>query len=166
MEVSTKLFNAQATKNFGKINEQIQDMQAKIASGKSFLKASDDPVTASNLSAKREQKILLDRFVKNGHTAKTRLDLADSGLNQVINVLTRFSEISIQAANDTYGVDDRLAMVKVEELANGFEITNTQDANGKVFLPAMRVLCFNQRLDGTVSMLLTEAIMHCRFQKT
>jgi flagellin-like hook-associated protein FlgL len=89
MEVSTKLFNAQATKNFGKINEQIQDTQAKIASGKSFLKASDDPVTASNLSAKREQKILLDRFVKNGHTAKTRLDLADSGLNQVINVLTR-----------------------------------------------------------------------------
>ena len=61
MEVSTKLFNAQATKNFGKINEQIQDTQAKIASGKSFLKASDDPVTASNLSAKREQKILLER---------------------------------------------------------------------------------------------------------
>ena len=54
MEVSTKLFNAQATKNFGKINEQIQDTQAKIASGKSFLKASDDPVTASK-SAKREQ---------------------------------------------------------------------------------------------------------------
>ena len=39
MEVSTKLFNAQATKNFSKINEQIQDTQAKIASGKSFLKA-------------------------------------------------------------------------------------------------------------------------------
>ena len=54
MEVSTKLFNAQATKNFSKINEQIQDTQAKIASGRSFLKASDDPVTASNLSAKRE----------------------------------------------------------------------------------------------------------------
>ena len=77
MEVSTKLFNAQATKNFSKINEQIQDTQAKIASGKSFLKASDDPVTASNLSAKREQKILLERFIKNGNTAKTRLDLAD-----------------------------------------------------------------------------------------
>ena len=107
MEVSTKLFNAQATKNFSKINEQIQDTQAKIASGKSFLKASDDPVTASNLSAKREQKILLERFIKNGNTAKTRLDLADSGLNQVINVLTRFSELSIQAANDTNGVDDR-----------------------------------------------------------
>ncbi len=30
MEVSTKLFNAQATKNFGKINEQIQDTQARL----------------------------------------------------------------------------------------------------------------------------------------
>ena len=38
MEVSTKLFNAQATKNFGRINEQIQDTQAKIASGKVFSK--------------------------------------------------------------------------------------------------------------------------------
>ncbi len=151
MEVSTKLFNAQATKNFGKINEQIQDTQAKIASGKSFLKASDDPVTASNLSAKREQKILLDRFVKNGHTAKTRLDLADSGLNQVINVLTRFSEISIQAANDTNGVDDRLAMVKeMEELATlVLEITNTQDANGKSIFAGFKAAtsAFNQRLE-------------------
>ena len=69
------------------------------------------------------------RFIKNGDTAKSRLDLADSGLNQVINVLTRFSELSIQAANDTYGVDDRLAMVKeMEELSTlVLEITNTQD---------------------------------------
>ena len=154
MEVSTKLFNAQATKNFSKINEQIQDTQAKIASGKSFLKASDDPVTASNLSAKREQKILLERFIKNGNTAKTRLDLADSGLNQVINVLTRFSELSIQAANDTNGVDDRLAMVKeMEELSTlVLEITNTQDANGKSIFAGFKAAtsAFNKQLDGTV----------------
>ena len=43
-------------RTFSKINEQIQDTQAKIASGKSFLKASDDPVTASNLSAKESKK--------------------------------------------------------------------------------------------------------------
>ena len=73
MEVSTKLFNAQATKNFAKINEQIQDTQAKIASGKSFLKASDDPVTASNLSAKREQKILLERFCEKWQYRKDAL---------------------------------------------------------------------------------------------
>jgi flagellar hook-associated protein 3 FlgL len=154
MEVSTKLFNAQAIKNFSKINEEIQDTQAKIASGKSFLKASDDPVTAANLSAKTEQKILLDRFVKNSNTAKARLDLADSGLNQVISVLTRFSELSIQAANDTNGVDDRLAMVKeMEELSTlVLEITNTQDANGKSIFAGFKAAtsAFNKKLDGSV----------------
>ena len=39
--------------------------------------------------------------MKNGNTAKTRLDLADSGLNRYKR-LTRFSELSIQAANDTW----------------------------------------------------------------
>ena len=106
------------------------------------------------MSAKREQKILLERFIKNGNTAKTRLDLADSGLNQVINVLTRFSELSIQAANDTNGVDDRLAMVKeMEELATlVLEITNTQDANGKSIFAGFKAAtsAFNKKLDGTV----------------
>ena len=92
--------------------------------------------------------------MKNGNTAKTRLDLADSGLNQVINVLTRFSELSIQAANDTYGVDDRLAMVKeMEELSTlVLEITNTQDANGKSIFAGFKAAtsAFNKKLDGTV----------------
>ena len=167
MEVSTKLFNAQATKNFSKINEQIQDTQAKIASGKSFLKASDDPVTASNLSASGSKDTL--EFMKNGNTAKTRLDLADSGLNQVINVLT----VSVnyhQAANDTYGVDDRLAMVKeMEELSTlVLEITNTQDANGKSIFAGFKAAAsaFNKKLDGTVGMLETEENMPYKFQKT
>ena len=61
--------------------------------------------------------------------------------NQVTNVLTRFSELSIQAANDTYGVDDRLAMVKeMEELSTlVLEITNTQDANGKSIFVDLRL---------------------------
>ena len=82
------------------------------------------------------------------------MDLADSGLNQVINVLTRFSELSIQAANDTNGVDDRLAMVKeMEELATlVLEITNTQDANGKSIFAGFKAAtsAFNKKLDGTV----------------
>ena len=136
---------------------------------KKFLKASDDPVTASNLSAKREQKILLERFIKNGNTAKTRLDLADSGLNQVINVLTRFSELSIQAANDTYGVDDRLAMVKeMEELATlVLEITNTQDANGKSIFAGFKAATVHsiKNLMELLSMLEIVENTHCKFLK-
>ena len=72
--------------------------------------------------------------------------MADSGLNQVISVLTRFSELSIQAANDTNGVDDRLAMVKeMEELATLVLEINTQDANGKSIFAGFR----QQRVHST-----------------
>ena len=42
MQVSTKLFNEQLVRQFGKLTEDIQKKQEKIASGKAILKASDD----------------------------------------------------------------------------------------------------------------------------
>ena len=47
MQVSTKLFNEQQIRQFGKLTEDIQKKQEKIASGKAILKASDDPVAAA-----------------------------------------------------------------------------------------------------------------------
>ena len=111
MEISTKLFNKQAISRFGEINEDIQSLQAQIATGKSILRASDDPVAAVNLSVAKEQRNLLERFETNAHDAKRRLALTDGALQQAINVMTRISELAIQAANDTYGTkitdDDR-----------------------------------------------------------
>ena len=46
MQVSTKLFNDQQVRQFGKLTADIQQKQEKIASGKAILKASDDPVAA------------------------------------------------------------------------------------------------------------------------
>ena len=57
MQVSTKLFNNQQVRQFGKLNEDIQHKQEKIASGKAILRASDNPVAAAELSAAKEQKI-------------------------------------------------------------------------------------------------------------
>ena len=62
MQVSTKLFNDQQVRQFGKLTADIQQKQEKIASGKAILKASDDPVAAAQLSAAREQEQLLTRF--------------------------------------------------------------------------------------------------------
>ena len=56
MQVSTKLFNQQSVNQFGKLTEEIQDLQAKVATGKNILKSSDDPVAAVELSAAKEQK--------------------------------------------------------------------------------------------------------------
>ena len=41
MQVSTKLFNQQAVNQFGKLTEEIQNLQAKVSTGKNILKSSD-----------------------------------------------------------------------------------------------------------------------------
>ena len=97
MQVSTKLFNEQSVRQFGKITEDVQNLQAKVSTGKNILRSSDDPVAAVELSAAKEQKNILDRFKRNVDSAQRRLDLADGTMQQAINVMTRISELAIQA---------------------------------------------------------------------
>ena len=91
MQVSTKLFNDQQIRQFGKLTEDIQEKQEKIASGKAILKASDDPVAAVELSAAREQEQLLTRFEENSFKAQNRLNSADKTLQEALSVMTRIS---------------------------------------------------------------------------
>ena len=46
MKISNRLFNDQQIKQFSKQMEDIQNIQAKISSGKNIIFASDDPVGA------------------------------------------------------------------------------------------------------------------------
>ena len=153
MQVSTKLFNQQAVNQFGKLTEQIQDMQAKVSTGKNILKSSDDPVAAVELSAAKEQKNILDRFKRNVDSAQRRLDLADASIQQAVNVMIRISELAIQAGNDTNGVSERIALrTEVEQLSNVMmEIANTRDAQGQSLFAGYHTnsQAFIKNVDGT-----------------
>ena len=77
MQVSTKLFNEQSVARFSDLSGDIQGLQARIATGKNILKASDDPVAAVNISAAKEQKSLLERFESNIDRGMIRLSTAE-----------------------------------------------------------------------------------------
>ena len=153
MQVSTKLFNEQSVRQFGKISEDVQNLQAKVSTGKNILRSSDDPVAAVELSAAKEQKNILERFKRNVDSAQRRLDLADGSMQQAINVMTRISELAIQAGNDTNGVAERVAIrTEVEQLANVMlEIANTRDAQGQSLFAGYHTntQAFAKKVDGT-----------------
>ena len=153
MQVSTKLFNQQAVNQFGKLTEQIQDLQAKVSTGKNILRSSDDPVAAVELSAAKEQKNILDRVKRNVDSAQRRLDLADASIRQAVNVMIRISELAIQAGNDTNGVAERIAIkTEVEQLSNVMmEIANTRDAQGQSLFAGYHTnsQAFKKNVDGT-----------------
>ena len=110
MQVSTKLFNDQQVRQFGKLTADIQQKQEKIASGKAILRASDDPVAAVQLSAAREQEQLLTRFEENAYKAQNRLNSADKTLQETMAVITRISELATQARSPAYDGFSRSAI--------------------------------------------------------
>ncbi len=132
MQVSTKLFNQQQVNQFKQLNEEIQSIQNKISSGKNILQASDDPVGAVELSGLSQVKGKISQYIENIDSAQSRLSLADSSLNGVINVMIRVKELSIQAANDTHGALDREAIaIELDELKNELlNLGNSVDSSG------------------------------------
>ena len=71
MKVSNKLFNEQQVSQFSRNMEDIQNVQAKISSGKNIIFASDDPVGAVELSGLNDVKSRIERFLKNSNLALT-----------------------------------------------------------------------------------------------
>jgi len=155
MQISTKLFNDQQVRQFGKLNENIQNLQERVSSGQNILRASDDPVTAINLSVAKEQRQLLDRFERNINAAQERLDLGERTMQEMINVLTRITELTTQAGNGSYDGFNREAMlIEIDQLGEVvLGLANTRDANGQSLFSGFNTSedAFVKERDGSIS---------------
>ena len=132
MKVSTKLFNQQQVQKFSKLNEDIQSLQNKISTGKNILQASDDPIGAVELSGLEQVSERYNQYSRNADNAINRLNIADNALQAITNLMVRAKEIAIQAANDTFGAQDREALAielvemqeEIEEMQEEIVIVN------------------------------------------
>lgn len=141
MPISTKLFNDQAVTRFNRLTSEIQNTQSKIATGKNVLRASDDPVTAANISFTRDQKVMLDRFNTNIDRARTRLTVTENVLADSANVLTRAYELALQGRNDALSPADRVAIAQeVEQLKETMVgLANSRDSYGNFLFSGFKV---------------------------
>ena len=132
MKISNRLFNDQQLRQFSKNMENIQKVQDKISSGKNITISSDDPVGAVQLSGMKDVLSKVDRYIENSNVAIDRLSLMDSTMEAVNNVFIRAKELSVQAANDIYGVMDREAIaLEFDEMRKELlTLANTQDSSG------------------------------------
>ena len=157
MQVSTKLLNQQQVRQFSKINDKIADVQERVSTGKSILRASDDPVAAVNLSVAKEQSLLLGQFERNIASAENKLNMTDLTLQETVNVLTRFSELITMARNGALNEEGHLAisteMRQLKEVLLG--LANTSDANGQGIFSGFNGVDrpFEMKVDGSVEYL-------------
>ena len=169
MQVSTKLFNDQQIRQFGKLTEDIQEKQEKIASGKAILKASDDPVAAVELSAAREQEQLLTRFEENAFKAQNRLNSADKTLQEALSVMTRIAELATQARSPAYdGFSRKAILTEVTSLKETLvDLANTKDSYGQSLFSGFRTdkEAFIRNIDGTISYNGDRELIQSKFLK-
>lgn len=113
----------------------------QLSTGKRINNAGDDAAGLAIASRMSAQIRALNQSVRNANDGISMMQTAEGATKEISNMLQRMRELSVQAANDTYGDTDRNAL-KSELDQLGAEITriaeNTQ-WNGKNLLSSTTV---------------------------
>lgn len=90
----------------GNMENRLLDLRMSAATGKRINKPSDDPSAIRPVLNARSQIQQGDRFLRTIGTATDRLQMQDSYLDQVTNLLTRAQEVTIASGNGAMGPAD------------------------------------------------------------
>ena len=133
---------------------KIAEMQAKLASGKQIVKASDD---AEKSAIIQRLQTAIDRqtvYERSLDMADNRLAAEESALMSSETILQRIRELAVRGSTDTLSVADKEILANEvislqEELKS---LANTQDANGNYVFAgsAVQTRAFDINVDGDV----------------
>lgn len=105
--INTNISSLQAQGSATKVARDVTESSAKLASGQRITKAADDAAGLA-ISEKLKAEIRSSRQAnRNANDGLSLVQTAEGGLSETSSILTRMRELSIQAASDTYGNDDR-----------------------------------------------------------
>jgi flagellin len=105
--VNTNLQASSSRFSLNKVNERLADNQLKLSTGLRINKAEDDAAGFSIASKLSGRLAGLEQAERNVGDAKSTLDVAESGLNSVQDILTEIKAKSTQAATDSIGQTER-----------------------------------------------------------
>jgi len=122
MRISTNIPSVTAQRSLGVTNRELQKSFAQLSSGSRITKAADD---AAGLSISETLKSTIRGYgqaQRNSNDGISLVQVAEGGLGEISNILTRFRELAVQAASDTVGEIERGFIDKeVQQLKNEAE---------------------------------------------
>lgn len=105
--VNTNIQSLNSQYSLNKIGERMADNQLKLSTGLRINKAEDDAAGFS-IASKLESRISgLEQAQRNVGDAKAMLDVAESGMNSIMDTLTDMKSKAVQGASDSVGADER-----------------------------------------------------------
>lgn len=134
--INTNTASNAAQRALKETSRETQSTLEKLSSGSRINKAGDD---AAGLAISEKLKATyrsLDQANRNANDGVSFIQVAEGGLNEVGNMLTRLRELAIQAASDTVGDKERaLTDLEYQNLKSEIQrISETTEFNGTSLL--------------------------------
>jgi flagellar hook-associated protein 3 FlgL len=112
---------------------QLNHTQQQLSTGRRIVTPADDPAGAVQVLNLQSAIDTNTQLQKNGNAATARLNLEQSSLTQVQNVLQRVRTLTLQANNGTQTNESRssIAAELSQSLKSLISLGNTRDSNGE-----------------------------------
>jgi len=134
--INTNVKSIMAQNALATNNRSLTKSMEQLSTGKRINSAADDAAGLAITSRMQAQIRGLNQAVRNANDAVSMMQTAEGATKEITNMLERMRELAVQAANDTYGADDRTAIDKeVDQLAEEItRIGTNTEWNGKKVL--------------------------------
>lgn len=107
LRVKTNIASLSVQKELKTVNNAAESSYSKLSSGKRITKSADD-AAGLGIAKKMEAEVKGLRMAqRNANAGISLIQVAEGGLDESTNILTRMRELSIQAASDTVGEKER-----------------------------------------------------------
>lgn len=134
--INTNVASLQAQNSLSKVNKETQESFSKLSSGSRINKAADD---AAGLAISEKLKSNIRSAQQAGRNANdgiSMVQVAEGGLNETSNILTRMRELAVQSASDTVGESERgMTDLEYQQLKSEMDrISQVTEFNGTKLL--------------------------------
>jgi len=134
--INTNVASLQAQTSLGKVGRESEASFSKLSSGERITKAADDAAGLA-ISEKMNAEIRSSKqATRNANDGISMIQVAEGGLNETSNILTRLRELAMQSASDTVGDAERqMTNLEYQNLKGEMDrISQVTEFNGKKLL--------------------------------
>jgi len=107
LQINTNLGALMASAAASSVNRSMETSMERLSTGKRINTAADDAAGVAIASRLTASIRGINQAMRNASDAQALIDTAEGAHNEIVNILQRMREISVQAANDTNDEVDR-----------------------------------------------------------
>lgn len=132
MRVSTALIQQQSINSIIEQQSRTAHTQLQLSTGRRILTPSEDPAASATVLGLAKSIDTTKQYQRNADAAESRLQVEESTLGGMVDLLQRARELMVQAANDSQDAQSRKAIATEmrQILDTVVGLANTKDGNG------------------------------------